>query len=315
VAGVGAVNAPANLTDAAFRVSVVGASEVAALFGQSPWLTHFELWHRKAGNVATPDFNAVEHGQPENERVYWGVKLEPVVIEAACERWGYRPLETPARIDNGKGLGGHPDKIVMCPQRGRGILEVKTADWLVAKGWGDEPPLHYLLQSQAYQGLAGCDWGDVIVLVGGNELRRFQYQFRPVIYADIEARVVEFWRSIDAGKPPKPDYTRDGTTLVEVIGAPVDAVVDLTRHNRAGILAADFLEAKARKAAAEGDMETAKAELIEIVGGASIAKLEGYRIGCGMTAATPGKLVTEEMVGTHIGARKGWRRFDVKEIA
>src|SRR3546814_9870532 len=93
---------------------------------------------------------------------------------AAAERYGYVPLDTPKRLENGKGLGGHPDAIVKCPRRGRGILEVKTADWLVAKGWGDEPPLNYLLQIVSYMGLADCDWGDVIVLVGGNELRRFR---------------------------------------------------------------------------------------------------------------------------------------------
>jgi predicted phage-related endonuclease len=310
------MNAPANLSDAAFRASVVGASEVPALFDASPWLTRFELWHRKAGNVAVPDFNSTdEGGKPENERVYWGVKLEPVVIEAACERWGYRPLETPARLANGKGLGGHPDKIVMCPVRGRGILEVKTADWLVAKQWGDEPPLHYLIQSLAYQGLAECDWGDVIVLVGGNELRRFQYQFRPVIWADILLRVAEFWKAVEAGKPPKPDYTRDGDTIAAVIGQPTDTLIDLTRHNRAGILAWDFLDAKARAKAADLEAETAKAELLEIIGDAGAAKLEGYRIGCGMTKGSAGTLVTQEMVGTHVGARKGWRRFDVKEVA
>jgi predicted phage-related endonuclease len=59
------VNAPANLSDAAFRASVVGASEVAALFDASPWLTKFELWHRKAGNIAVPDFNAADaSGKP-----------------------------------------------------------------------------------------------------------------------------------------------------------------------------------------------------------------------------------------------------------
>src|SRR3546814_6080662 len=73
---------------------------------------------------------------------------------AAAERYGYVPLDTPKRLENGKGLGGHPDAIVKCPRRGRGILEVKTADWLVAKGWGDEPPLTYLLQIVSYMGLA-----------------------------------------------------------------------------------------------------------------------------------------------------------------
>jgi hypothetical protein len=34
-----------------------------------------------------------------------------------------------------------------------------------------------------------------------------------------------------------------------------------------------------------------------------------------MTKGSAGTLITEAMVGTHVGARKGWRRFDVKEVA
>lgn len=308
------MTAPANLTDAAFRASVVGASEVAALFDASPWLTAFELWHRKNGTIDTPEFNAVADGKPENERVYWGIRLEPAIIDAACERWGYIPQRTPDRLTNGNGLGGHPDKLAHCPERGLGIIEVKTADWLVAKKWGEEPPLHYLLQSQAYQGLAGVAWGDVIVLVGGNELRRFQYEFRPTVYAEVERRVADFWQSIEAGRAPKPDYARDGASIATVIGEPDDTLIDLTRNNRAALLAAEFLDAKSRAKAADADAEAAKAELLETIGTAGAAMLEGYRVGCGMTKGSAGTLVTQEMVGTHVGARKAWRRFDVKEL-
>src|SRR3546814_18454596 len=70
-----------------------------ALFGCNPWLTEFELWHRKAGNVATPDF-------AHNERTFWGTILEPVILAAASERYGYQPLETPKRLDHGKGQIG-----------------------------------------------------------------------------------------------------------------------------------------------------------------------------------------------------------------
>ncbi|MET0439163.1 MAG: YqaJ viral recombinase family protein [Devosia sp.] len=307
-----------NLSDEAFRASVVGASEVAALFGCSPWLTHFELWHRKVGNISVPEFNARgDDGAPVNSRIHWGVKLERLVIEEACERWGYVPLDTPKRLDNGKGLGGHPDQIVQCPIRGRGVLEVKTVDWIQRKKWGDEPPLHYLIQPQVYAGLAGTDWADVIVMVlgGKSDLERFQYDFRPVLYADIEARVSNFWQSIEDGKPPKPDYARDGDAIASVIGEPDDTLVDLRRNNRAGLLAADFLDAKARAKAADMEADAAKAELLEIIGTAGAAMLEGYRVGCNMTKGSSGTLVTPEMVGTHVGARKGWRRFDVREVA
>ena len=153
--------------DDAFRSSVVGASEVAALFDASPYVTRFELWHRKVGNVATPDFGG-------NERIEAGIRLEPVIIDWACDKWGYAKAETPKRLDNRNGLGGHPDQLVVCPDRGSGLLEVKTADWLVAKSWGEEPPLHYQLQAMSYMGLAGVTWGDIVILVGGNELRDLQ---------------------------------------------------------------------------------------------------------------------------------------------
>lgn len=297
--------------DDAFRMAHVGASEVAALFDCSPYLTHFELWHRKAGNIATPDFMA--DGAANNERIEAGIRLEPAIIEWACERWGYERRETPNNLSNGQGLGGHPDQLVTCPERGPGLLEVKTADWLIAKKWGEEPPLNYLLQAQGYMGLAGVLWGDVIVLVGGNQLKRFQYDFRPAIYAEIEARVTAFWQSIRANDPPSPDFTRDGDTLTAVLGEPTDEVIDLRLENHADHLAAEFLAAKVDRDSAEGRMEAAKCELLLKIGGAGRALLGGHTIGANQTKGSTGTLITAEHVGTTIGARKGYRRFDVKE--
>ena len=294
--------------DDAFRSSVVGASEVAALFDCHPWLTHFELWHRKNGTVATPDFS-------HNERTEWGVRLEPVIVKAACERYGYEPIDTPKRLDNEKGLGGHPDQMAMCPRRGRGILEVKTADWLVAKGWGDEPPLNYLLQVMTYMGLSGCEWGDVIVLVGGNELRRFEYEFRPVIYADIEARVVEFWRSIEQGRAPKPDYSRDLSTIGALYPEATDVVVDLRTNNLAADAAARWLSGKALEKQGKAQADAAQAELLDKMGEAGVALLDGMAVKCPTVKATPDRIITAEDIGTTIKGRKSYRRFSITEKA
>lgn len=294
--------------DDAFRQSVVGASEVSALFDANPWLTHFELWHRKNGTVATPDFAG-------DERTYWGTMLEPVIIAGACERFGYERIETPRRLDNGKGLGGHPDAMVMCPRRGRGILEVKTADWLIAKGWGDEPPLNYLLQIMSYMGLAGCDWGDVIVLVGGNELRRFEYQFRPVIYADIEARVVQFWRSIEEGSAPKADYTRDLSAIGALYPNASDEVVDLRANNLAADAAARWLSGKALEKQGRAQADAAQAELLDKMGEAGVALLDGMTVKCPTVKATPDRIISAEDIGTTIKGRKSYRRFSITEKA
>lgn len=300
------------MDDAAFRQSVVGAAEVAALFDASPWVTRYELYHRKRGTIATPDFNAVVDGKPENERVYFGVKLEPIVVEAACERWGYVPEPTPERLTNGKGLGGHPDRIVTCPERGRGILEAKTVDWLVEKSWGDEPPLHYLLQAQAYAGLAGTDWCDIVWLTSGNRLSRHQEPFRPTLFAEIERRVATFWDDVREGREPPVDYTRDGKTLVEVLGDPTEELADLRDDLTAEQWAMDFAAGKAMRDAGEAQMEAAKTRLIERIGTAGKALLPSFRLAANRTKDTPDR---EAKPGEIIKGRRGYRRFDLKELA
>lgn len=294
--------------DDAFRASVVGASEVAALFDASPWLTHFELWHRKNGTIDTPDFGG-------NERVEWGIRLEPAIIEAAKDRFGYIDRDQVKRLDNGGGLGGHPDRRVICPQRGPGILEVKMVDWLERKKWGDEPPLHYLLQNQSYQGLDRVAWGDVIVLVGGNALERHCYDFRPKLYGEIETRVAAFWQSIRNGEPPKPDYTRDGGTLASFYNDPADTLIDLRRDNRMPELLQELLAAKADETAAGKRVDTAKAEILEKLGNNTEAMVDGYSCRVPITAAQPDKIITEAMVGQAIKGRAQHRRFYIKERA
>lgn len=310
------MNAPIN-TDALFRAAHVGGSEVAALFDCSPWLTHFELWHRKKGTISTPEFNAIsDDGNPENERIYWGVRLEAAIIDAAKERYGYtdrEPADPP--LSNGKGLGGHPDRRVICPERGPGVVETKMVDWLERKKWGDEPPLNYLLQGNTYAGLDGCTWFDLIVLVGGNKLERFKYDFRPKLFAEAEKRVEAFWQSVHDNVPPRPDYTRDGSTIAELYVEATEDLIDLRGDNLAHVAAAQFLVADEESKAAAKRRDAAKAELMDKLGHHEVALLEGFTVKAATVRAIPDKLITEDMVGQTINGRKSYRRFAVKEKA
>lgn len=306
------MNAPASFDEATFRAKHIGASEVAALFDCSPYLTKFELFHRKRGNIATPAFNAMaDDGTPENERVFWGVRLEEAIMAGAAERFGYTGIERNVELSNGKGLGAHPDALAYCPVRkSRGYVEIKMADWLVRKGWGDEPPANYLLQSQTGQGLAKVEWGDVLVLVGGNKLERFQYAFRPKIYAEIERRVDAFWQSIEADEPPPADYTRDLDTIMSLYREGTEEVVDLTADNLAHEAAAAFLFAKESRLEAEKREDAAKAELLDKLGTASTALLNGFVVRGTTVAAVPERIAEP---GEIIKGRKAYRRITVKE--
>lgn len=295
-----------------FRSRHVGASEVPALFDCSPYLTRFELWHRKAGNISTPDFMA--EGMPNNERIEAGIRLEPAVLQWAADRFGYSVERPPAHLSNGAGLGGHPDALATDAERGEGILEIKTVDWLVRKKWGDEPPAHYLIQAQVYAGLARRKWCDIIVLVGGNSLERFCYEFRPTLFAEIERRVADFWSSVRANDPPAPDFGRDGAALAEVLGEPTEEVADLRHDNAADHLACEWLQVKAEVKEREARLDEIKCELLLKIGSAGYALLPAHKIGANQTKGSPDKEITAAMVGEVIKGRRGYRRFDVKEF-
>ncbi len=182
----------------AARARVVGASEVAALFGCSPHTSHWSLWQIKAGRVAAPDLSG-------DQRVTWGLRLESVIADAVAEERGWTILpgghRTSSRVE---GWGCTLDREI--GDRGGGVLELKTVDWLVRKrDWGEEPPPHILLQLQAQLGVTGREWGAVAALVGGNELRIWEYQARPRIIAEIAKRVRAFWKSIRENRPPPVD--------------------------------------------------------------------------------------------------------------
>lgn len=305
------MNAPANLTDAQFRAQHVGASEVAALFDESPYLTRFELFHRKTGDIATPEFDALApDGTPENERIWCGIRLEKAIIEMARERWGYIDRAPNVPLSNGNGLGCHTDWRVICPQRGAGVVEIKTADWLVRKGWGEEPPIHYLLQSQTQQGLDKVQWGDVIVLVGGNSLERFQYEFRPKIYTEIEKRVAAFWRDVETGNAPKPDYARDLDGIKQLYGEQGEETIDLQGDNRAAIAAAEYLAGAEIEKEGRARKEAAAAELFDKLREASFAFADGYTIRSTLVKAIPERVAEP---GEIIGGRKAYRRLTIKE--
>ena len=310
------MNAPAN-QDAIFRAQHVGGSEVAALFDCSPWLTHFELWHRKNGTIATPEFNTIaSDGTPENERIFWGVRLEAAIIDAAKERYGYtdrNPAADFPPLSNGRGLGGHPDRRVICPERGPGLVEVKMVDWLVRKSWGDEPPLNYLIQANTYAGLDGAKWFDLLVLVGGNKLERFQYEFRAKLFAETEKRVDAFWQSIGEGIAPKPDYTRDGDTIAELYAETSDEVVDLKGDNLAMIAASVWLRADGECKDAAARRDAARAEIMDKLEHATVGLLDGITIKAPEVKASPDKIITAKNVGEVIKGRRAFRRFSIKE--
>src|SRR5574338_670370 len=282
------------------RAKHVGGSEVAALFGEHAHLTEFELWHRKKGLLPEPDLS-------DNERVFWGTILEPAIATGVAARagWDVRKVDEYHSRD---GLGGSLDYRVDGQDRGPGVLEIKTADWLVAKRWGGEPPLSYMLQIQCYLALTGWQWGCMAVLVGGNELRLIEYERRPRTIDILCTRVAGFWRSIAANEPPKPDFSSDSDAIAQLYGETMPGkTVDLSDSNRLPSLIAEYEDAAAQKRAGEKAAKAAKAEIHLLLGDAEIALCGDRVIKAHAVSGTPDRMITEEDIGQTNRGREKYR--------
>jgi len=295
------------------RARNIGGSEVAALFGLSSYLTRFELWHRKAGNLPEVDLS-------DDERVFWGAVLEPAIAMGVGKKKGWnlrkvhRYMEHPAI----EGMGASLDYHIVSPDesRGPGALEIKTADWLIFRDWEEgEPPMKYELQLQHQLAVTGWSWGAIAVLVGGNDLHIFERSRHDRTIARIESAVRDFWHSIKAGQEPKPDFATDTATIM-ALHQTVDEgrIVDLSEDNYARDLIVQYVEAAADEQDAKQRKDAAKGALIkEKLGDAAKALCGPYTISAKAVAESKPKVITADMVGQAIGGRRGYRNFRITE--
>lgn len=252
------------------RAQHIGSSDVAALFDASPYMTKFELWHRKAGTL--PD------SMEDTERMFWGRKLEAVIAQGVGEREGWEiiPNKHYFSYRKVKGLGCTPDFFVLCPRRGLGVMEVKNVDRLeYMERWDEgEPPLNYLLQLQEQLACTGYRWGAVVPLIGGNSYQTFEYLPHEASIRKIETAAAEFWASIAEGKEP-PAVADDYEVVRRIFGRASNREIDLTGDNELPDLCAGAVEARNRRLAAEKDEKGAKTQILLKMGDAARAKVAG----------------------------------------
>lgn len=258
----------------ALRSRHVGASEVAALFGVHPQITRWELWQRKAGYLDEPALD-------DNQRVFWGQTLEPAIAQGAAARqgWTTRKVHTYWTCDETPGMGASLDYEIIKDDRGAGVLEIKTVDGLQYRDWDDgEPPLAYMLQLQQQLAVTGRAWGAVAVLVGGNDLKVFEYERHEATIRRLRTEITAFWRSLAEGAEPQPDFARDADRIAELKGDPPPRTVDLSGHNRILQIIEAHDVASAMKNDWERGQKAAKAELLHALGDATHAWLPDGRV-------------------------------------
>ena len=185
----------------------VSATQVAALFNRSPYETRWTLYQQFVGKL--PWMN-----DEENERMYWGKKLQPAILSAVSDK-----LRLDVIGNHDDEYLRHPDWLVGCtpdgyvldPQRGLGWIETKAVDWMVFKDqWTPtSPPPHIVLQHQVQLMIPNTDiilrgddeppipkWGIVAALVGGNELHLYEFTPDEKLHEKIAAEAETFMEQV-----------------------------------------------------------------------------------------------------------------------
>lgn len=195
------------------RLSGIGASESAALFGLSPYHGRLSLWLEKTGRV--PQW---EPSGDDAERLEWGQLLEAPIATAYERRtqrklWAFSPFCMARHPQHGV-MFATPDRfIIEAPDRGReglsqeGSLQVKnTANMWSEEGWGGGMvPQHVQVQVQHELACTGREYGAVATLANGNKLMMWDIERNDEFIDELEIQCEMFWEDVLAGRQPKAD--------------------------------------------------------------------------------------------------------------
>lgn len=269
----------------AARAEDVTASQVAALFGDHPFITRYQLWHEKAGTLQAPT--------AETDAMRRGRLFEPVAVEMLREDrpdWDieYSTAEMAYYRDPDLRLGATPDLIVTHPERGRGVVQIKTvsaADY--ATKWRDddgaeEPPFWIALQAEVERHVTGGSWAAVAPLVIGS---RFDVTLPILEVPQVDGLIdrlgraaLAFWASIDAGQEPEPDYVSDAGAIAErYADEDPEGALDLTSDGAIDALLTSRAEWLDLRRQANAGINRIDAEIKHRMGDAPVAYLAGGR--------------------------------------
>jgi putative phage-type endonuclease len=245
------------------RATGIGGAEAAAALGLSKRQTMLELYMEKRGEFPRRE-------PPDEEVIWWGRALEPVVRQKYAEKTG-RTIVLPAGSlvsEKHPFMVGHVDGLIYGEHRG---YEGKTA--YQSTGWGeegtDEIPADYLLQVHHYLTLTEYEVWDVCVLIG-RKFAIYEVPYDREMSEMLIAGEADFMRRIREGDPPALDFNH--STAIDVVkklypgtdGRRIDAslaAIDCRKQLEDAQLAKKNVEAAA---------QACKARLLEEMGEAAI---------------------------------------------
>lgn len=183
----------------------VSASQVAALFNQSPWATRWSLWHHFKHDLR------IDAESETGDRIDVGTRMEPVILGLIRDQLRLDVSPNQGYVSNLKlKVGATRDADIFDPSLGPGVVEAKNVDYLRWRDtWDDDTaPPHIELQVQAQmlvgQGAEPYRWGVIGALVGGNDLKLYRREPNEKLWKRIIEAAEEFFDDLAENREPDP---------------------------------------------------------------------------------------------------------------
>ena len=293
------------------RKQDVTSTESACLFGESPYMTQFDLWHRKRSGVV-PEFKT-------NDRMAWGNRLEAAIAYGIAEEqgWEVKPMKEYFRNPDLR-MGSSFDFVIT--NLGEPVhLEIKNVDYLAFRdGWLEhddgsiEAPIHIELQVQHQMAVSGFERAFIGAFIGGNRGVVIERLRDEDVIRAIKSKVAAFWKTVDEGLEPDPVMPDDAEVIIRLNQyAKPGKVLSADGDHTLAVLLAEYRSAAAAEKNANEDKDVAKAEIFKHIGDAEKVLTSEWSVSCALQADTPPTLITADMVGKTYGGRAGFRNLRI----
>jgi putative phage-type endonuclease len=184
------------------RKKGIGGSDAAAVLGLNPYSSALAVYLDKIGE-----------GEPveENERMAWGLKLEKLIVAEYETRKGMKVIH-----NTEQSISIHPKHDWMCctldavaypvsDPKNPGVIQAKNVDRFMKQEWDDHVPDMYLIQLMHEIAVTGFKWGALVVLIGGNEWKAYEFDRDDDLIGLIIEKESSFWHEHVLKRiPPNP---------------------------------------------------------------------------------------------------------------
>lgn len=290
----------------------INSTESSALFGLNKYKTAIEVWAEKCQDQPT-----VWEG---NRYTKMGQLLEPLIARAVCESLSVPVVKVKAYATRTDARMGSSFDF-MVPEK----AESKYAGWLVEcknvservyySDWTeDEAPPHIEVQVQHQMHCMPSAPGTIIAaLVGGNDLR-LVFRERDDEFGDsLREEINDFWAALESGMTPEYDWEKEAAAIARIHSNAVKGKVMESDDSELVSLVQEYRDVQEQLGELNDRKTELKARMLVMAGDAAKVVTPAGTIVCGPVEGNEGTLVTEDMVGTRIGGREGYRMFRINK--